>query len=500
MNQLKGYIFIYCFLFLIITGCKDKWEDVNEVNPLLKTTLTQKIAAEPELSVFSDLLAKSRYGQILSSSLNFTVWAPSNDALASLDPAIVADSARLDVFIGNHIANSSHLTNAPNPILTLTALNGKNLIFTANTIDEITITKPNQYVANGVLHIISGRMERKPNIYEFLKDHNTATVQKDFVESLNEKQFNPATAVLLGYEPSGKPIYKEGTDSVIVNSYLNFTGIDREDSLSTYVILTNEAFLAEEVKLKPYYSTSTTDSTTRETRRAIISDLVFRGIYTKESLPDSLTSTNGVKFHLDKSAVVSSHRVSNGIVHVMNRIDYKIPNKLKTIVIEGESERVVKVTNDAGRFNFTTSRRNPDGVSIFTQVRGDNFAAALAWFRYERRVNSVKYKVYWRAVRDFDLVPIPPAVAPVHFRQRVAFKRFNATDALPYKFVETREIVTNPPSNPRVFEPVYDDVYLGEYTFSNFRNEFVFMVSNDASTTGLNSIVFDYIKLVPVVN
>ena len=497
MNHFKGYkLILYCFLFLIAAGCNDKWDEYTEVNPSLKVDLTQRIKAEPQLSIFSDLLSKSRYGAILASSLNFTVWAPTNEALATLDPAIVADSARLDAFVGNHITYSAYLTSVPNPFLKLRALNGKNVIFTNNSIDEITITQANQYVSNGVLHIIGGMIQPKQNIYEFLRTQTAATIQRDFIESFNEKQFNPDNAVLLGYDADGKPIYKPGTDTIISNSYLNFSKINREDSLFTYVILNNDAFLAEEVKLKPYFVTSTADSTILETRKSIITDLIFSGLYLPGNLPDSLTSTAGVNFHLDPGAIVSSHRVSNGIVYIMNRIDYKVPNKLRPVVIEGESSRVLSAATIS---NFTATRRNPDGLTTYTQIRGDNFSAAKSWFRYTRKFHSTKYKVYWRAIRDFNLTPVTPTGTPTYFRQRIAFKKFDALDALPYKFVEAREVISNPASTPRVFEPIYDEVYVGEYEFSRFVNEHVFVVSNDVNTVGLNSIVFDYIKLVPLV-
>lgn len=500
MNHFKGYkLILYCFFLLIAGGCKDKWEDYSEENPSLEISLTQKIKAEPQLSVFSDLLSKSRYDEVLASSLNFTVWAPTNEALATLDPAIVADSARLDAFVGNHITYSAYLTSSPNPFLKLKALNGKNVIFTNTSVDEIAITQANQYVSNGVLHIIGGMIQPKPSIYQFLRSHTTATVHRDFIESLNKKQFSADNAVLLGYDSAGKPIYKEGTDSVISNSYLNFSKIDREDSLYTYVILDNNSFLAEEAKLKPFFATSTVDSTTLLTRRSVVDDLTFPGLYLPGNLPDSLTSIRGVNFHLDPGAIISSHRVSNGIVYVMNRIDYKVANKLGTVIVEGEE--LPRTLSVAGISNYVTVRRNPDGLTTYSQIRGDNFAAARSWFRYTKTFNSVRYRVYWRAVRDFNLSPVTPMGTPTYFRQRVTFKRFDwAADALPYKFVEAREVVSTPASNPRVFEPIYDDIYLGDFVPTRYGSEYVFVVSNDAATVGLNSIVFDYIKLVPVAN
>jgi hypothetical protein len=46
--------------------------------------------------------------------------------------------------------------------------------------------------------------------------------------------------------------------------------------------------------------------------------------------------------------------------------------------------------------------------------------------------------------------------------------------------------------------PNYSETYIGEYTVSKYGKENVFIVSNTVNTVGLNSIVLDYIKLVPV--
>lgn len=486
---------------MIASGCQDRWEEHNEVNnPNLKESLTARISSEAQLSTFSELLVKSGYDTVLASSRNFTVWAPSNDVLAGLDPAIVADPLLLRSFVGNHITYSSYLTNKPQPFLQLRTLNGKNVRFTSTSVEDIAITKADQYVSNGVLHIINGIIQPKKNIYEFLLSEASGAEQRNFILSLNQNVFDPSNAEIIGTDPvTGRPVYKPGTDSIVVNPYLNFARINNEDSLYTYVILKDNAFLAEEDKLERYFTTNPgpVDTTKMLTRRNIINDLAFSGFYAPGNLPDSLTSINNVKVHLDPAAIVSTHTVSNGIVYIMDRIDYKTANKLKTIIIEGESARTLSAS---GISNYTTTRRNPDFITNYTQIRGDNFSAARSWYRYTPTLHSVTYNVYWRAVRDFSLAPnATTGVPPVPFQQRIAFKKFDATE-LDYKFVDYKEKLPAPATGPRVFEPIYEDVYIGQYTVSNYGREHVFIVSNTVNTAGLNSIVLDYIKLVPAIN
>src|ERR1044072_8518236 len=86
---------------ILATGCK-KWDDHNAItDPALTKTLSEQIKEDPNLSKFSELLVKSGYDKVISSSKTITVYAPNNAALVNLDPAIVNDSAKLNVFVAN---------------------------------------------------------------------------------------------------------------------------------------------------------------------------------------------------------------------------------------------------------------------------------------------------------------------------------------------------------------------------------------------------------------
>src|SRR5829696_2729052 len=93
------------FAGLLFSGC-EKWEKHNAVtDPAVGKDLFQRIQENPDLSKFAELLTKTGYDKIIAASQTFTVFAPVNAALASLDPAIVADLAKLKLFVENHITN-----------------------------------------------------------------------------------------------------------------------------------------------------------------------------------------------------------------------------------------------------------------------------------------------------------------------------------------------------------------------------------------------------------
>src|ERR1044072_8774315 len=104
MKQVKRYKLIVALLFaVVISGCI-KWKDVESLSdPESGYDLYQRIQSMPELSSFAELLSKTGYHQLIATSKNYTVFAPVNEALASLDPSVLNDTAKLRLYVGNLI-------------------------------------------------------------------------------------------------------------------------------------------------------------------------------------------------------------------------------------------------------------------------------------------------------------------------------------------------------------------------------------------------------------
>ncbi|RYG09448.1 MAG: fasciclin domain-containing protein, partial [Chitinophagaceae bacterium] len=489
-----------CFLLLLtlLSGCKDKWDEHNEINdPKLKSNLFEKIQSNPDLSRFAELLKKTGYDTVLSSSLNYTVWAPNNAAINAVDEAILNNSTALISLVENHIVLNEYYTSKANPAVQLRALNGKKLLFSTSSVDEINLTSANDYGVNGVLHIIPQAIIPKQNIFEYLLSAPNVSEQKNHILTKNRKVFDATNAEIIGVDQkTGKPIYKPGTDSAVVNDYLITNRINDENRLYTYVVLSDAAFLDEEARLKGYFETSTTDSTGFLTRDNIIKDLAFDGLYTPGNLPDSLTSTDrdSVKIHIDPSAIVSSKRLSNGIVYVVNKINYNLSSKLGIIKLnENDWIDSNPVIANADRGGFLINRREPNSNTVFTQLSRFNINVAKAWFRFNTILKKANYKVYIRAARDVDSTALN---APTPFPQRIAFQKFDS-EALPYTTVDVKMVQNG---SQKRYYPNYDEIYVGTYTSTIYGRENVFIVSNAVTTIGLNNILADYIKLVPVGN
>jgi hypothetical protein len=128
----------------------------------------------------------------------------------------------------------------------------------------------------------------------------------------------------------------------------------------------------------------------------------------------------------------------------------------------------------------TITRRNPYTNANFREIYFYNHGTASYWIHYLPTVNAVTYKVYWVAVRDFNTTG-----TITYFTQRVAFVTTALLPAFPYKQVD----ILN-----------YNEVYLGDYTVTTYGVLDTFLVSATTTGNGTNSLVLDYIKMVPVIN
>lgn len=474
MNQFLKKYFSLLVTGLLILSCNE-WDDHNAIRDgALNKTLTQVITGDPELSKFSEYLKSTGYDEILASSKTYTVWAPTNDALAGLDAGIVSDPDKLKQFVGNHISYQEYFTTTPVPNSRVKMLNGKYNTWDGTKIEGTNLVSSNEAARNGVLHVINGNLVPHLNDWELLINSGVAQKQAAFLQALTYEEFVDSLATEIGIDPNtGKPIYEEGTGIVVRNTFLDeVADIDNEDSVYTFILLTDEAFDNEVTKLLPYFKTATMDQDSIEGLASwhLTRDLVFRGRIDPEDLPDTVISQFGVKVPIDKNAIEETYSSSNGIVYVMSAVDFRIQDKILPIAIEGEKPTAFSRTDK----NLYIHYRYREWASQFFDLRIRDHSVALFNVRYKvDYVYSTSYHVYWRAVNDWTTAS---------HQQRLMIGSPTA-NTFPY--------VTVTPSN-------FDEIYLGDYTVDKFGYINLYLVSANSSNNALNPLVLDYIKLVPV--
>ncbi|ALI99869.1 fasciclin domain-containing protein [Rufibacter tibetensis] len=475
-------------LALILAGfsaCKDAWEDHTKLNdPALSSNLMQEISINPRTSRFSELLVQTGLSEVLGSSKSFTVWAPSNEALQNLDQNVLNNPDRLKQFVSNHISYQQYFTHTTLPASSqIKTLSGKNIFWnkSAGTVDGARIAVANLYAGNGVLHLIDAPLTPRLNSWEFLIGTNLSPRQKAYMQSLEERVFVDSLAVQTGVDPTtGKPVYDPATGFVQQNQFFQRVyNIANEDSVYTFIMLTDEAYTAEFNRFQKFFATSTADSTNALTNWAVTKDLAFRGIYTKETLPQTLVSRSGVQVSINKNAVVREERTSNGIVLLVNSLTVANQEKIRPIRVEGESIFDIRASrlshpDRAGNVSIQTRRSAIPGET-FRYLRATGHGISGLWLRYViPNVNSTKYKVYWSVINDFQAAS---------FNQRLVLGTPDAT-VFPYKAVEASSL------------PVRQE--LGEYSVAKYGNLNAFLRSAMSTNNALNPLTLDYLELVPV--
>ena len=475
----------YSLLLLLVVvevgcmvACNKKWDDHNAItDPAIGNNLFQAINKNASLTTFSDLLVKSGYAKIIASSKTYTVWAPSNQALASLDPAIVNDSVKLRAFVGNHIANLSYTTAFANQRVPM--LNGKYILFAGTMFDSANITGANFYTSNGVYHVIDKYIPRIDNCWEFVNNSTSYPLFKAALMSLNYNFFDSTKATHTTNPLTGDPIWDSTNAISVRNAFLNkVQNIADESNVYTLIVLTDNSFSTEFNKLSPWFVTITNNVDTTKSLASyyLIKDLAVKGSYTAAQLPDTLLSTSGVKIPIDKSKILASYKTSNGYVHVMSRVNFNLVDKFPPIIIQGENPTSF-ATTDKSFYTYYRTRNNPNTGITFNDILMQNYGYSNYFIRYNiTAVPAMRYNASWVAVNDVQTKPL--------WTQRLAVGNLSDTtfksDTIAYKN--------------------YDEVYLGQFQLDSYRSKInLFIIGPTGSSTsgGNNSITLDYLKLTP---
>ncbi|WP_165958103.1 fasciclin domain-containing protein [Segetibacter sp. 3557_3] len=476
-RKFLGVLQLMLITGLLLPGC-NKWDDHNSLtDPMVGKDLFQQISENAALSKFAELLTKSGYDKVIASSKTYTVFAPTNTALSTLDPAIVNDSARLRMFVGNHIANQLYQTTTT-PVR-LQMLNGKYNNLQGKLLEDANITIADQYTKNGYLQVLDKMLPALPSAWEFLETSPLAPAkQKAYLLSLFRNVFNPANAVQIGINPAtGLPIYQAGTDSIRTNIFWrDVHDLRNESKQYTFFMLSDAAWDSEENKYKPFFITGDADSTTRLADSAIVKDLAVEGYYPQSTLPDTLLSKFNVKVGINKSAIVQTVKVSNGIVYIMRSVDVRPKDKFQQYIIEAESYRGSSA--DRRGNTYFRDRFNPLTGQQFRDVLVFNHGLAMFNLNYRlTNVPALKFRAYWVALHD----NINNNTAT--FTQKLGIGSPTST-VLPYITVAVND---------------YREIYIGEFsstTYMPFLN--LFLTAANTTTANTNPIVCDYIRLEPV--
>jgi len=484
-NLLMRFKFKYLFLLLSIvatlSACK-KWEDHTAVtNPDLNQNLLQAISSSSDLSTFRQYISKTGLDSLLQASKTFTVWAPTNNALQNLDPAIVNDVVKLKSFVLNHIANQSYLTRDLQGTASVPMVNGKYMSFTSSKFDEANINA-SKFTNNGTLYTIDKGIAVLPNIWDFVNSSASQYAQNSFVAALNFNDFDPSLAIVDSISANtGLPVYKPGTGIVAKNKFKEKVyDLGREDKQYTYFVIQNANFTVESDSLKKYYATTSTASTDTLAKWNTVKDFAIEGVYTSNQL-NGLVSKFGTPIPVNAANIVETKKMSNGIVYVLSKLDIKTNDKFKTIVVQGESPNGF-LSNKSGN-TFYRLRTNPVTSQQYWDLMISGHGTTGYYSYYDlAETPSITYKVYALAQNDFQAAAFSENVVVKYLTAPAPVQLANLLYAIP--------AATN---NGVINASAYNEVLLGNLVVTNYGTIEIQLTANTSSTP----MVLDYLRLVP---
>ncbi|NDW17752.1 fasciclin domain-containing protein [Dysgonomonas sp. 216] len=365
MSRISG-----CVIALILAGsicsCSDDtWDNHYKKDDAIvaEDNLWQSIESVPELSVFVSILKSYGYDKILSQSQAYTIFAPDNDALASLDTSDINVKSEL---IDNHIARFFYPASG-DFVPSINTLNRKrkDLIKYAGRyfFGNAAFAQPSKTIvaSNGIIHVLSDYNTFFPNIWEYLAKGSDLDSIKNYLYSFDEIIFDEASSTP-GSVVDGKITY---LDSVFISSnrMLRRLGyINREDSSYTMIVPNNAAWIEAYDRIKDFYvyynpNQSTADSMQRaNTAYSLMKDLIYSNSV-QPSPTDSLTSTSYNTYYKPQYLFEGTEEVaaSNGSLFITNRLLFK-PYESWHKLIRVEAEYSIGRTNT---FSTATTRSVP---------------------------------------------------------------------------------------------------------------------------------------------
>ncbi|MDR0505383.1 MAG: fasciclin domain-containing protein [Dysgonamonadaceae bacterium] len=346
-NILLVSLFIVCFSY----SCEDaKDEHFNRSDALPLQNLVELIAEDSDLSVFSELISIAACDTLLASTQSFTVWAPNNSALSSVNiKSITQDEARL--IVENHIARHIHTT-SDNPERGVRMKSNKVYFFAegGSSFGNVDMQKHDILAKNGVLHTLKSQIQFFPNIYEYILTSPNTSKLAQFISQFDEEIIDPLSIDADGtirdtvYIRYNRLFDATETWNWYGTVHTGLGAVSVEDSIYTALIPDNAAWDAAYERISPLFKTTKgNDSIQRlQTYLAIVEDLIFRGETDNPAGKDSMVSTSPSIIHQPAYLFSGAQKIktSNGFVFLAeNTINFPaLETFQKPIFVEADEQ------------------------------------------------------------------------------------------------------------------------------------------------------------------
>ncbi|PZX18626.1 putative surface protein with fasciclin (FAS1) repeats [Breznakibacter xylanolyticus] len=513
---------------LMLAGCSDAWDDHVAVSgSVSKLTLSEYILSNSECSQFAALLTATGLDRKLDSVNVYTVWLPTNSAMANVDPQIIDTDEEKKAFVLNHLIAGKFQANVTTSADSLRMLSGKKLWYqpAASLIDEVTLLKEKETVTtNGVIQYVAQSLSPRLSIWEWVLNAAPSSRFITYLKSLDYLYFDAAASGYLGTSADGKNVYR---DSVFVlrNKYLQqVADLSSEDSMMTLLVPSDELFEAHFNRFQKYYRLDDRESNVVPTARdsayiwlMVARDFAVKGDHSALQAPALLTSVAGVQVPFNPSEVSVSYKASNGHVHMIKACDLAVADKILPIVIDANQQTLYRTTSKVGMPTlYYRQRANAlNGYDMILDNQSNSKTDVIDGLVIRGGMTaSCRYRVKIRAVNDFgksyryadNALALSQMIGPVtvirYPKNDYAFEDISdvtnkLTDDSPDVDYSTSYYVAFPykaASYSPLANVLDDELDLGSYYYRNAEMSFFRLVPLSAQM----AVTLDYIRLIPI--
>jgi len=411
------------------TACTSDWDDhYGRQAGVNAQSLMDVIEADAQLSRFNMALKRTGMDSALRADQTYTVWAPTDEALAALD---LADDAAIRRMVMNHIARFSYPTSTTGNVV---MLNGKTMRYTSAAVfNEATIAEANIAAANGLLHKLSAQIPYRYNLRELMDADSRFAKLAAFVARFDQRVYDERRST------SRDSVFVD-YNALLQDPKYGVGDLADEDSLFTMILPTDAVWQTELERIGAAFTPYSADARAADSVRhvqaaqALLGGLTFRGI--ADDAADSLVTVTGRTIKPVKAYLEGYERIqaSNGIVYVastaLNRNDACVWRHVLTTEAEELDSRVAMAgSNCYVRNTNTVSRVQGVSENSYLEVTSGNVDGGSTF--YVAGSLATTYDVYV----DF--------VNPVVDGENVAAERTKVTFQLMYRGANGRATAKN---------------------------------------------------------
>ncbi|TNF44641.1 MAG: hypothetical protein EP310_02915, partial [Bacteroidetes bacterium] len=203
-------------VLLLIFGCTENWDEHYVHYPeTVNQNVWEVIQNENEISDFVQILKDFRYDTLFQANSTYTLFIPTNQALAAFKAENEVDAMLLSYLITPHFVQSRGIKEKRK----IQTLGDKFALFENESgilkLDGVILDKESPLYKNGKYFIMDEVTPVKPNIYEYYIKNNP--VLKSYIDSQDSIIIDKEKSKPIGFDQNGNTVYD--TVSIIYNKF-----------------------------------------------------------------------------------------------------------------------------------------------------------------------------------------------------------------------------------------------------------------------------------------